>query len=94
MSFKFKEKVIMRNEEYIPEYFVAVACDVHGSEMAEGSTGDCIAITIDESMQVWDGWDALYSIRVYHVTHDLDGSKIYDCVHEELANGKTEVILD
>ena len=55
-------------------HFLAVACDIHGAELAEGYTGDCIEIAIDESMEIWDGWDALYSVRVYRVSNDEDGN--------------------
>jgi len=70
---------------YMNEYFVAVACDINGAEMENGTSGDCIGITIDESMVLWDGWDALYSIRVYRMSNDEDGNETAECVHEEYA---------
>ena len=79
---------------YMNEYFLAVACDIHGAELEEGSKGDCVDITIDESMEIWDGWDALYSVKVYLVSNDEDGNPTYECVHEEYVGNKPPVILD
>lgn len=67
------------------DFFTAVACDVQGCEMADYGKADCIANVVDEAIDAWNGWDALYSIRVYHVTHDLDGEEVWEVVHEEFA---------
>jgi len=75
-------------------HFLAVACDIHGAELAEGYTGDCIEIAIDESMEIWDGCDALYSVRVYRVSNDEDGNPTHECVHEECVNNNPPVMLD
>lgn len=74
------------------EYFVAVACDVHGAEMEDGTMGDCIGVAIDESMAWWGGWDALHSVRVYRISNDEDGNATSELVHEEPV--KPEVMLD
>jgi hypothetical protein len=76
------------------KYFLAVACDINGAQLEEGATGDCIDITIDESMVLWDGWDALYSIQVYLISRDLDGDEVAECVHEEFVGNKPPVMLD
>jgi len=76
------------------EHFLAVACDIHGAELEEGCTGDCIAIAIDESMVWWDGWDALYSVRVYRISNDDDGNETVECVYEEFVGNNPPVILD
>jgi len=65
------------------ETFLAVACDVHGAELEEGVTGDCIGIAIDESLVWWDGWDILHSVRVYLLSNDEDGNPTRELVHEE-----------
>lgn len=79
---------------YMNEYFLAVACDIHGAELEEGSKGDCINVAIDESMEVWDGWDALYSVRVYRISNDEDGNETAECVHEEFVENNPPVMLD
>lgn len=78
--------------EYIHEYFRAVACDIHGAEMAEFGKADCIGIAVDEALDQWSGWDQLYSIRVYFVTHDLDGEPVYTVAYEEFV--KPQVVLN
>ena len=76
------------------DYFLAVACDIHGAELEGGSPGDCIGVTIDESMVYWDGWDALYSVKVYRISNDEDGNETAEFVHEEFASNNPPVMLD
>lgn len=82
----------MRNEEFIPTYFRAVACDIHGAQLAGYGKSDCIDNVLDEALDIWDGWDEMYTIQVYRITHDLDGNMESECVHEEYV--KPQVILD
>ena len=66
------------------DFFSAVALDVFGCELeTHCNRADCIDNAVQEAIDDWNGWDALHAIRVFHVTHDVDGDEVWHDVHEE-----------